>query len=188
MALCSCVPREPLSHMSFFSRLCHALSSLFGSAEQRACSSCPGFCTLHLCTILARDPGGPYEARRRRHSRVPNVLDQVEASIFVSLRADLRAPHGAANSMPRATPAQSWGKGARTFGSAPLWSTEPLLARDKGAPHGAANSMMVSPVRSRATPAQTWGKGVRTFGSAPRLASVKGDPSRALSSRCATRS
>jgi len=75
----------------------------------------------------------------------------------------------------RATPAQTWGKGVRAFGSAPLWSTEPLLARDKGAPHGAANSMMVSPVRSRATPAQTWGKGVRTFGSAPRLASVKGD-------------
>ena len=47
------------------------------------------------------------------------VLDQVEASIFFSLRADLRAPHGAANSMPRATPAQSWGKGVRTFGSAP---------------------------------------------------------------------
>ena len=45
------------------------LSSLFGSAEQRACSSCSGFCTLHLCTILARDPGGPYEAQRRR-SRV----------------------------------------------------------------------------------------------------------------------
>ena len=47
------------------------------------------------------------------------MLDQVEASIFFSLRADLRAPHGAANSMPRATPAQSWGKGVHTFGSAP---------------------------------------------------------------------
>ena len=56
----------------FLPSIVSRLSSLFGVAELRAKRSCSAscFCTLHLCTILARDPGGPYEAQRRRHSRV----------------------------------------------------------------------------------------------------------------------
>ena len=59
--LLSPVPRDSLSHMSFFPRLCHA-GSLSAPRSFVARFVAASHCTFYLCTILARDPGGPYEA------------------------------------------------------------------------------------------------------------------------------
>ena len=71
--------------------------------------------------------------------------------------------------MPRATPAQSWGKGVRTFGSGPRFASDKGdLASVKG-DHG---------LRPRARAGSGLRPCARAFslsGSAPRLASVNRD-------------